>query len=125
MPRPHFRFPNPDEFQPSEQELEDARTSQGAQGTDSAIGGTIGGVAGTIAGLAPLLIPGAGVPIATLTAPALGALGSSIGSAIGGGVGGDAANKADERLRTAEAERQKKLTALQLRQQALDSFLGA
>jgi phage tail tape-measure protein len=119
-----FRRFRPEEFEPSDEELADARTSQSAQGTDSAIGSGVGGLVGTLAGLAPLLIPGVGAAIAPITAPMGGQIGSSVGSAIGGQIGGHDAEQADERLRKAEEERKKKLTALQMREQALNDFIG-
>jgi phage tail tape-measure protein len=118
-----FRRFRPEEFAPTDEELADTRTSQGAQGTDSAIGSGVGGLVGTLAGLAPLLIPG-GAALAPVTAPIGAQVGSSIGSAIGGQVGSHEAEQADERLRAAEEERKKKLSALQMREQALADFIG-
>jgi hypothetical protein len=122
-PTPFRRF-RPEEFEPSDEELADTRTSQGAQGTDSAIGSGVGGLVGTLAGLAPLLAGPAGIPLLSTTMPIGAAVGASVGGAAGGVIGGHQAEQADERLRAAEEERKKKLSALQMREQALADFIG-
>lgn len=114
-----FSYPNPDELEPTDAELADERTAAGAQQTDSAIGGGVGGVLG--GALGALGIP---LGLGEVTIPAGIALGSGVGSAIGGQVGGGAANEADARLRDAQLKRQKKLTALQMREQALNDLLA-
>jgi hypothetical protein len=114
-----FRYPNPDEFQPTDAELADARTAESAQGTDSTIGGVAGGVLG--GALGALGIP---LGLGEVTIPAGMSLGSGIGSAIGGSIGGAASDEADARLRDAQLARQKKLTALQMREQALNDLLA-
>lgn len=113
---PSWSYPDPEELEPSEQELRDAEQAAKAQ-QESA---SIGGIAGTALGSLGYLIPGVG-PIA---GPVTQLLGSQVGQAIGGEIGKDAAQKAEERLRKKQAARAKKLTALEMRERALDELLA-
>lgn len=119
-----YRYPTADELAPTEDELKAARDAAGAQQTDSAWGSGIGTVLGGLAGLAPLLAGPAGVPLLAVTEPAGLTMGGAVGSTIGGMIGSDTANKAENELQKGEIERQKKVTALQLRNQALQQLMN-
>lgn len=115
-----YRYPTADELAPTEKERQAARTAAGAQQTGAAWGSGIGGVAGGALGALGLLVPGLG----EVTIPAGIAAGAGLGGAIGGSIGSGAAENADAVLSAGELARQKKVTALQLRQQALDRLEG-
>lgn len=112
---PSYAYPTADELQPTEEELKASRDAAGAQGTDAAIGSGVGTAAGGLLGALGLLVPG----LAAVTIPAGLAAGGAIGGTIGNLVGSDTANKAEDTLSKDELERQKKLTAFQLRNEAL------
>lgn len=115
-----YRYPRPEDFEPGADERAAAQTSAKAQGEAAGWGGLIGTGVGTLAGLAPLLL---GQPeLLPVTVGAGATLGNQIGGAIGGEVGGDEADKADALLQERAAGRQKKLSALELRQRALDKI---
>lgn len=118
-----FAYPDPEEFAPTAEEIADAKTAASAQQNDSTAGSTIGGILGALAGgtLGTIIEPGGG----TLAGAGLGAgLGSSVGNWIGGQVGSADANSADERGRLAAMKRQKKLTRLQMREQAFNDLMN-
>ena len=108
----------------SDAERQAARTlAEGGAGARTA-GSTIGSLAGAGLGALGFLVPGVGAALG----PATMGLGSSLGGALGGEIGGMTAqgglDDAQEDLREAEMERQKKLEAYQLRQDALDALLN-
>jgi hypothetical protein len=105
----------PEDLMPSDEELEMMRTAQSAPGTGEAIGGLIG----TGLGAATALIPGVGPAIAPFAMP----LGGMAGRMIGGGIGGMVAEGPEERLSEIEQERQEKITAQQMRDDALRRLL--
>lgn len=115
------RFPTADELEPSEEEKQAARTAASAQGTDAAWGSGIGTVAGGALGALGIL---GGPELAALTIPAGMTLGGTVGNALGGQIGGDAAHNASDTLSADEAERQKKVTEVQLREDALNRLLA-
>ncbi len=114
-------YPTPDELTPGKRELEAQRKAAASPGMGQAWGSGIGGVAGGALGALGLL---GGPGLAAITIPAGAAAGSALGGAIGGTVGNAQADEASEILNDAEAERQKKLAAFQLRQQALQQLLS-
>jgi hypothetical protein len=112
----------PEDLMPSDEELEMMRTAQSAPGTGEAIGSAIGAGLGTVGGglVGSLIAPGAG----TLTGAGLGGtLGSQLGRLVGGGIGGMVAEGPEERLGEIEQERQEKITAQQMRDEALRRLL--
>lgn len=101
----------PEDLLPSEEELRLMREAQSAQGTGQAIGSTVGGGLGALAGLV-------GVP------PQIGmAIGSGLGGLAGSAIGGGIGEKAQERLSEMEQARQEKITAQQMREEALRRLL--
>lgn len=110
------RYPKASEFEPSAKERAAARTSAAAQQQGSAWGTGIGGALG--AGLGALGFFG-GPGVGAITLPAGAAAGGALGNAVGGWIGGMQADEADEELRAAEMERQRKLAEMQMRQEAL------
>lgn len=112
----------PEDLLPSEKELEMMKTAQSAQGTGEAIGSVIGSGLGMLGGglLGTALGPGVG----TLGGAGLGGtLGSQVGRLIGGGIGGMIAEGPEEELAKLEQERQEKITAQQMRDEALRRLL--
>jgi len=112
----------PEDLMPSDEELEMMRTAQSAPGTGEAIGSAIGTGIGTIGGgiLGNIVAPGVG----TIPGAGLGAtLGSQVGRMIGGGIGGMVAEGPEEQLAEIEQERQEKITAQQMRDEALRRLL--
>jgi hypothetical protein len=104
----------PEDLLPTEEELRLMREAQAAPGTGQAIGSTLG----TLAGGALSLIPGA-QPFA----PMLMGAGGSLGGLIGGGIGGGMGEEAQQRLSELEQKRQEKITAQQMREEALRRLL--
>ena len=112
----------PEDLLPSDRELEMMKTAQSAPGTGEAIGSAIGSGIGMIGGglLGTALGPGVG----TVGGATLGAgLGSQVGRLIGGGIGGMIAEGPEEELAKLEQERQEKITAQQMRDEALRRLL--
>jgi len=115
----------PEDLMPSDEELEMMRTAQSAPGTGEAIGSAIGTGLGTIGGglVGSLLGPG-GTVAGTIGGAGLGGtLGSQLGRLVGGGIGGMVAEGPEERLAEIEQERQEKITAQQMRDEALRRLL--
>ena len=112
-----MRYPKDSEFLPTPAELEAARKAEEAKKA-SGVGSAIGTVAGSALGALGFLAPGVGA----VTLPAGAALGGTVGSLIGDAIGEGEAEKQNAVLNDAELERQKKLRALQLRQEALDAL---
>lgn len=112
----------PEDLLPSDKELEMMKTAQSAPGTGEAIGSAIGtgigAIGGGIIGGIPSLGFGA-VPGATLGA----GLGSQVGRLIGGGIGGMVAEGPEEELARLQQEREEKITAQQMRDEALRRLL--
>lgn len=101
----------PEDLLPTEEELRLMREAQAAQGTGQAIGSTIGGGLGALTGLL-------GVP------PQIGmAVGSGLGGLAGGMIGGGIGEEAQQRLSELEQKRQEKITAQQMREEALRRLL--
>lgn len=120
-----FRYEDFDDLDVSDRERELARTAETAQGTGTGVGTAIGTGLGTLAGLAPLLIPGAGIPLAGVTAPAGAAAGGALGGAAGSAIGGHFADQAGDELLEAQGDREEKLATLEEREEALRALLGA
>ena len=118
-----YRRPTVQELLATDEERANARTAAGAPGEGAAYGTGIGSILGGLAGAIPLLIPGA-EELAPVTIPAGAAAGGALGGAVGGSIGNGAGGAADGKLTAAEALRQRKINALQLREQALASMLG-
>lgn len=112
----------PEDLLPSDKELEMMKTAQAAPGTGEAIGSAIGtglgALGGGIIGAIPSLGFGA-VPGATIGA----GLGSQVGRLIGGGIGGMVAEGPEEELARLQQEREEKITAQQMRDEALRRLL--
>lgn len=101
----------PEDLLPTEEELRLMREAQAAPGTGQAIGSTIGGGLGALTGLL-------GVP------PQIGmAVGSGLGGLAGGMIGGGIGEEAQQRLSELEQKRQEKITAQQMREEALRRLL--
>jgi cation transporter-like permease len=115
---PGYRYPTEGELTPSADELARARKAAAAPGESTAIGGATGSVLGGALG-ALISAPSFGT-LAPILIPAGAGLGGTVGSAIGGSIGNSEAEKDNAALDAAEMERQKKLAALKLRQEALD-----
>ena len=105
----------PEDLLPSDKELEMMKTAQAAPGTGEAIGGLVG----TGLGAATALIPGVGPAIAPFATP----LGGMAGKLIGGGIGGMVAEGPEEELAKLQQEREEKITAQQMRDEALRRLL--
>ena len=112
----------PEDLLPSDKELEMMKTAQSAPGTGEAIGGAIGSGLGLIGGglLGTALGPGVG----TAAGAGLGAgLGGQLGRLVGGGIGGMVAEGPGEELAKLQQEREEKITAQQMRDEALRRLL--
>ena len=105
----------PEDLLPSDKELEMMKTAQSAPGTGEAIGSLVG----TGLGAATALIPGVGPAIAPFAMP----LGGMAGKLIGGGIGGMVAEGPEEELARLQQEREEKITAQQMRDDALRRLL--
>lgn len=105
----------PEDLMPSDEELELLKRAQGSQG----VGEGIGGLIGTGLGAATALIPGVGPAIAPFAMP----LGGQLGRMVGGGIGGMVAEGAEGELADIEGKRQEKITAQQMRDEALRRLL--
>jgi phage tail tape-measure protein len=114
-----YRYPRLAEMMASEDELADATLAQKAPGEASAAGNVVGSVIGGAAGFLPLLAGPAGAPLLAATIPAGAAIGGQVGNLIGGAIGGGTAEEAEKRLRSQAEARQKRLAALEMREQAL------
>jgi hypothetical protein len=103
----------------SDEELEAARKAEENGAGDENIGKIGGGILGGAAGLLGLV----GSPaLAAVTVPAGAALGSAAGGFIGHELGKGDSDKAQRRLDEAERRRQRSLSRLELRRQALEDF---
>lgn len=112
----------PEDLMPSDEELDLLKRAQGSQGTGEGIGSLIGSGLGTVAGgiVGTSLFPGLG----TAAGAGLGAsLGSQLGRLVGGGIGGAVAEGAEGELADIEGRRQEKITAQQMRDEALRRLL--
>jgi hypothetical protein len=113
-----MRYPRDSEFLPSQRELEAAKKAEQAKQA-----GGWGRAAGTIAGGALGALGFLGGPaVGTATLGAGAGIGGEVGQLIGDEVGNAEAEKQNEIVDAAELERQRKLRALQMRQQALDAL---
>lgn len=117
---PSYRFPTDEELMPSEAELEAQRKAASAPGQDQAWGSGIGSILG--GGLGALLSIPTGGSLAPVLIPAGLGVGAAIGGAAGGAIGNSEASAATDELNAAELERQKKIAALKMRQDALDAL---
>lgn len=114
----------PQDLEVSDAERQAVRTlAEGGAGARTA-GKTIGGIAGAGLGALGFLVPGVGAVLGPAAMSAGSALGSDAGDAIGGAAAQGALDEAESSLSEAEMERQKKLQAYQLRQEALDALLN-
>ena len=107
-----------EEFLPSHRELEAARKAEEAKKA-GALGSGIGTVAGTALGALGFL---GGPAVGAATLPAGAALGGTVGNMIGDELGNAEAEKQQGILDAAELERQRKLRAIQMRQEALEAL---
>lgn len=112
-----MRYPTLDELAATEEEKAAARKVATAPGESQAVGGGIGTILG--GALGALGIP---LGLGEVTIPLGASLGGAAGGAIGGSIGAGDADKAQAVLDEAEQARQRKLTEMQLRQQALDAL---
>lgn len=110
-----YRYPKENELLPSQAELDAAKKAQQAQ-QSKAIGGGVGSVAGAALGALGLF---GGPELAAATIPLGASLGGAAGDAVGGAIGDAEAQRQNEIVNAAEMERQKKLAAFKLRQDAL------
>lgn len=104
----------PEDLLPSDRELELMKTAQAAPG----MGESIGSLVGTGLGAGASLLSGGLIP-----APIAMSLGGLGGKLIGGGIGGMIAEGPEEELAKMEQERQEKITAQQMRDEALRRLL--
>lgn len=119
---PRFRYPDPDEFELTDEEREAAARAERAPGESAAWGSALGQALGAIGGgaLGTFVAPGLG----TAAGAGLGAsAGGAIGNALGQHLGNSEADEATRILRENAERRQKTLTDLELREQALDELL--
>jgi uncharacterized protein YcfJ len=104
----------PEDLLPSDEELQMMRTAQSAPGTGGAIGSAIGTGLGALAGGLIGNVPGAGIGAT---------LGGTAGQLIGSGIGGMIAEGPEKQLADIEMQRQGKIEAQQMRDEALRRLL--
>jgi len=115
----------PEDLLPSDEELQMLRTVKSAPGTGEAIGSVIGTGLGTIGGglVGSLLGPG-GTVAGTIGGAGLGStFGGKLGQLIGSGIGGMIAEGPEKQLADIEMQRQGKIEAQQMRDEALRRLL--
>lgn len=114
----------PADFEVSDAEREAARVAAEGGAGARTIGKTVGGLAGAGLGALGFLVPGVGAVLGPATMAAGSGLGGALGDQIGAATAQGELDEANETLTEQERDRQKKLAAYQLKQEALNALLS-